>query len=409
MIPVQKAIEIALAETSPIGTETVSIFDVNGFVLAQDVYSDIDIPPWDKSAMDGYAFKHSDVTDAPVELRVVGFIPAGVYPEVRVGKGEAAKIMTGAPVPEGADTIQMVEKTQSINKEKVKILEGVILGNHVAKKAEVLRSGEKVLTKGMLISPAVIGVLATVGKREVEIFRRPTVGILVTGDELVEVPQTPRAGQIRNSNGYVLFNQVRECRATPEWLGIAPDNLDQLSEKIAHGLTKDILLISGGVSMGDLDLVEDVFANLGVKVLYDKVDIKPGKPSVFGTGKDTLVFGLPGNPVSASTVFEVIAKPVLRKMMGFEQVHSPKLTAILSEDFRSKTKRANYAPAWVHYQQNSLIATPIASKGSADVLAFAKSNAYMVIPGHQMKIKKGQEVDVLLRDEFWRTCQQSMI
>ncbi|MFQ5753646.1 MAG: molybdopterin molybdotransferase MoeA, partial [bacterium] len=283
-------------------------------------------------------------------------------------------------------------------------LESVSSGKHVAPKSEIMQANSRVISKGHYLSSAAIGVLATVGKVEVKVCQRPTVGILVTGDELVEVHQKPKPGQIRNSNGYVLYHQVRECGAVPELFGIAPDDLNKLRNKIQQGLKKDVLLISGGVSMGDLDLVDDVFEQLGVKIFYNKVDIKPGKPTVFGRKDNTLIFGLPGNPVSASTVFEIFVKPAIRKMMGFHQYHNMKLKAVLEKKITSRTKRQYFPPAWTYFENNTFFTTPLPSKGSADVLAFANSNSYLNIPGEVDEIKKGQGVEVLLRDEFWPTC-----
>ncbi|MFQ5640717.1 MAG: gephyrin-like molybdotransferase Glp [bacterium] len=404
MIPVEEAIKMILAETHSLGPERVGILQTAGRILAGDVFSDIDMPPFDKSSMDGYALKHQDVAGAPNDLEVVGLIPAGVYPDLHLEQGQAAKIMTGAPLPSGADSVQMVEKTEALPPNRVKILEPVQQGKHVAKRGEIMRTNAKVLSKGAFITPSIIGVLATVGKKEVEVFKKPEVGILITGDELVTVDRTPKAGQIRNSNGYVLYHQVRACGAVPELLGIAPDDPKQLTTKILSGLKKDVLLITGGVSMGDLDFVEDVFAELGVRIFFDKMNIKPGKPSVFGKRKKTLVFGLPGNPVSASTIFELIARPALRKMMGLTQLHNIRQKARLQTTFTSKTKRENFAPAWTSFENSQLITRPIESKGSADVLAFAKSNSYIIIPSHVAVVKQGQEVEVMLRDEFWKTC-----
>ena len=404
MISVKDAIDTTLNQTPVLGTEAVSILEAAGRILSEDVYSDIAMPPFDKSSVDGYALRASDLKTTPAIFEVVGFIPAGSDPELVIQSGQAAKIMTGAPLPRGADCVQMVEKTEALASGKVKILEAVAFGKNISKKSEIIQVDARVISKGTYLSPAVVAVLATVGKSHVQVYQRPRVGILVTGDELVEVHQKPQAGQIRNSNGYALYHQVKASGAHPEWLGIAPDQLDQLTERIAAGLQYDVLLISGGVSMGDLDLVEEVFAQLGVQVFYDKVNIKPGKPTVFGKKNHTLVFGLPGNPVSASTVFEVIARPALRKMMGFSQLHNPKLKAIAASDFASKTRRENYAPAWTCFEGDAIYSTALPSKGSADIVAFANSNSYIVVPGEVNEIQKGQTVNVFLRDEFWKTC-----
>ncbi|MFQ6113598.1 MAG: molybdopterin molybdotransferase MoeA [bacterium] len=265
MVTVQEAIDLALKQTPVLGTEVVPLEEASGHVLAEDVYSDIDMPPFDKSAMDGYAVKYEDAKNCPSVFDVVGFIPAGVYPDFTIEPGQSAKIMTGAPLPKGADSVQMVEKTEPLDNGKVKILESVSPGLHVSKKGEIIQAETEVISKGTYITPAVVSVLATVGKARLQVHKRPNVGILVTGDELVEVHQKPNPGQIRNSNGYTLYHQVRESGAQPELPGIVSDDIGELTKKIAQGLDKDILLISGGVSMGDLDLVEDVFEKLAWK------------------------------------------------------------------------------------------------------------------------------------------------
>ena len=404
MISVKEATQITLDQTAPIGTEVVSILEATGNVAAEDVLSDIDMPPFDKSSMDGYALRADDVRNCPAVLDVVGFIAAGDYPDLTVKSGQAVKIMTGAPLPNGADSVQMVEKTESLATNKVTILESVIPGKHIARRSEVMAADAKVLDQGTYLTSAMAGVLATVGKEEIRIYRRPRISILVTGNELVPAGQRPDKGQIRNSNSYALYNQVLQSGGRPELLGIVQDNLDELNAKIEQGLSNDILLVTGGVSMGDLDLVEGVLEKLGVKVFYNKVNIKPGKPTVFGRRDETLVFGLPGNPVSASTVFEVIVKPALRKAMGFAKWHNVRMNATIAKDFSSKTKRENYPAAWTCFSDSKFVTTPVNSKGSADVLAFANSNSFLVIPGEIDDLEEGQGVEVLLRDEFWRTC-----
>lgn len=409
MISVKDALTLTLKATYGLGDEEVSILEALGQILAEDVYSDIDMPPFDKSSMDGYALKTADCLNVPAFLNVVGTIPAGTYPQFGIESGQAAKIMTGAPLPEGADSVQMVEKTEDVG-DQVKILESVSFGKNVARKGEIIKASACALSKGTYLSPAAIGVLAAFGKEKVKIYKRPRIGILVTGDELVEVNQKPRTGQIRNSNGYTLYNQVLESGALPELFGIASDNIGDLRKKIELGLSKDILLISGGVSMGDFDRVEDVLDEFEVKIFYEKVNIKPGKPTVFGKSSNCLVFGLPGNPVSASTVFEVIVRPTLRKMMNFSQLHNFKAMAILEKDFHGKTQRENYQPAWTYFKNNDFFTVPISSKGSADVVAFSRSNSYVITTEPKQEFKKGERIETMLRHDFWRGgCNRGLV
>lgn len=402
MISVEEALTRTLQATTVGAIETTDILKALGCVLAEDICSDIDMPPFDKSSMDGYALRAGDCKDVPAILRVVGTIPAGAYPEFTVRQGEAAKIMTGAPIPAGADSVQMVEKTGIPEDARVSILEPVEPGKHVALRGEIMRAGNTVLATGTYLSPAVIGVLATVGKRAVKVYKRPQVAILVTGDELVEVAQKPAAGQIRNSNGYTLYNQVLTTGAVPRMLGVVSDRMDDLRAKIKEGLASDILLISGGVSMGEFDFVEDVLAEYHVSIYYDKIDIKPGKPTVFGKTERTLVFGLPGNPVSASTIFEIFVRPAIRKMMGFGNLHNLQVPATLTANFTSKTARTSYQPATTTFRNGAFFVAPAPSKGSADVLAFARSNSFIIAPADRSEFIAGDPVEVMLRFDFWQ-------
>ncbi|TDI82990.1 MAG: molybdopterin molybdotransferase MoeA [Caldithrix sp.] len=403
MISVEEALTRTLQATTIGAIETTDILKALGCVLAEDIRSDIDMPPFDKSSMDGYALRAGDCKDVPAILKVVGTIPAGAYPEFSVKQGEAAKIMTGAPIPAGADSVQMVEKTGIPADEGcVSILESVGLGKHIALRGEIMRAGNTVLATGTYLSPAVVGVLATVGKHAVKVYKRPQVAILVTGDELVEVAQKPAAGQIRNSNGYTLYHQVLATGAVPRMLGVVSDRMDDLRAKIKEGLASDILLISGGVSMGEFDFVEDVLAEYHVSIYYDKINIKPGKPTVCGKTERTLIFGLPGNPVSASTIFEIFVRPAIRKTMGFEKLHNLLVQATLAASFASKTARTSYQPATTTFHNGAFFVTPVPSKGSADVLAFARSNSFVIAPADQSEFNAGDQVEVMLRFDFWQ-------
>ncbi|MFQ5707344.1 MAG: gephyrin-like molybdotransferase Glp [bacterium] len=403
MISVQDALDITLAETRRLQAEEVSLLQACGYILAEEVFSDVDMPPFEKSSMDGYAVKYVDLKKAPAVLEVVGWIPAGTHPEFTIRRGQTAKIMTGAPLPAGADSVQIVEKSEPVADGRVKLLESIAPGGNVARAAEVLKAGEKVFGAGTYVSPAVVSVLATVGKSTVKIYRRAEVGILVTGSELVEIDQKPGLAQIRNSNGYTLYHQALEAGARPQHFGVVRDDADEITEKIEAGLSKDVLLISGGVSMGDLDLVAGILKKLGVQILYHKVNVKPGKPLAFGKKGRTLVFGLPGNPVSSSTIFEIFVKPTLLKMMGFRQIHNARVKAVLAADFRHKSKRETYHPARTVCADGQFHVTPLQSKGSADVLAFAKSNSFLILPGDRPAYDRGDQVEVMLRSEVWKT------
>lgn len=403
MISVREALETALRQTKRLPMESIPLLESAGRVLAEDVVTDVDMPPFPRSSMDGYALRSEDARRAPVKLEVAGFIPAGSYPNFSLQPGQAAKIMTGAPLPPGADAVQIVEKTRSQDGETmVEILESVDFGNNVSPFGSEARQGEVVLPAGTFISPGVVGLLAAVGKSEVPVYRAPTVGILATGDELVEVTAKPALGQIRNSNSFTLFAQIRQAGGKPQLLGIAKDNKNTLRSRIAEGLQYDLFLATGGVSMGELDLVEEVFAEFGFEIFFEKIAMKPGKPVVMArSAHGSLVFGLPGNPVSATTVFEVLVRPVMRKMMGFPVYQNQMVLATLTEPFTNRSGRENYAPAVTWFEERRFLVRPLKSKGSGDVVTYAKSNSYLICPIHHTELLPDEQVVVMLRPDFF--------
>ncbi|HEX9186445.1 MAG TPA: gephyrin-like molybdotransferase Glp, partial [Vicinamibacteria bacterium] len=325
MIPFEEALAIVLAEVVPLADEEVALEDALSRVLAEDVPSDRDLPPFDRAAMDGYALRAGDVAGAPVALDVVGEVRAGQWPDLTVGPGQAARIMTGAPVPPGADAVQQVEKTQPLDEFRVTIQASVAEGANVGPRGSEVRAGDVVLARGRVIDPAAIAVLASAGKARVRAARRPVVALLVTGDEIVDVGAAPGPCQIRNSNGPAVTAQARLAGAEVRPLGVAPDQPDAIAEALRPGLSADVLVVSGGVSAGDYDLVEPALLELGATFLFTKVAIKPGAPLVFGRRGGTLVFGLPGNPVSAQVTFDLFVRPALLKMQGATAVSLPRV------------------------------------------------------------------------------------
>ena len=307
----------------------VALDDALSRVLAEDVVSDLDLPPFDRAAMDGYALRASDVADAPAALEVVGEVRAGQWPDLTVGPGQAVRIMTGAPLPPGADAVQQVEKTQPLDEFRVTIRSPVEPGANVAPRGSEVRAGDVVLARGRVIDPAAIAVLASAGKARVRVARRPVVALLVTGDEIVDVSASPAPGQIRNSNGPAVAAQARLAGATVRLLGVAPDRQEAIAEALGAGLAADVLVVSGGVSAGDYDLVEPALLGLGATFLFTKVAVKPGAPLVFGRRGETLVFGLPGNPVSAQVTFDLFVRPALLRMQGAAVVSRPRVAVEL--------------------------------------------------------------------------------
>lgn len=347
MITVEDATEQILSRIPMLESELVPLLESLGRVLAADVVSDIDIAPFDNSGMDGYALRHADVAEAgeqtPVTLRVVEHIPAGVAPQCPVGLGEASRIMTGAPVPAGADAVVMVERTRAGELDggaggTVEILTTAKLGENIRYRGEEVHAGETVLLQGETIGPAAIGLAASVGHAELPVRRRPRVAIVSTGDELVDVTEAPGPGKIRNSNSHTLAAQVTAAGAIPFVLGVARDDEEHTRELLSRAPEFDLMVTTGGVSMGDFDVVRKVLEQIG-ELDFWKVAMRPGAPQTFGTIGGTPFFGLPGNPTSTMVGFEIFIRPALLKMAGFSALSRPCVVATLSHDVRKKEGR----------------------------------------------------------------------
>ena len=379
MIPVEEALEIVLREAGEMPAEEVALDEALLRVLAEDVSSDLDLPPFDRAAMDGYALRAADVAGAPAALEVVGEVRAGQWPDLTVGPGQAVRIMTGAPLPPGADAVQQVEKTQPLDEFRVTILGAVAAGANVAPRGSEARKGDLLLARGRVIDPAAIAVLACAGKARVRVARRPVVALLVTGDEIVPVSAAPAPGQIRNSSGPAVAAQARLAGAEVRLLGVAPDRQDAIAEALGAGLAADVLVVSGGVSAGDYDLVEPALLERGATFLFTKVAIKPGAPLVFGRRGRTLVFGLPGNPVSAQVTFDLFVRPALLKMQGARVLGRPRLEVELLAAVKNRSGRKSHLPARVRFEGGRLVARPLRSMGSGDLAAHARANALVVI------------------------------
>ena len=405
MLAVADALRLISQHARPLNVEKAALTSTSlGLVLAQDVKADFDSPPFDKSMMDGYAVRCSDLAAGQGTLVVIEEVPAGKQPTRAIGSGEATRIMTGAPVPEGADAVVIVERTKMLGGSRVQIEDKPPRpGQNIFRRATEMRRGEIVLAKGTVLRPQEIGVLATVGKWEFDVVPSPQVCLLSTGDELVEVTQIPGMGQIRNSNGPMLFAQSCRAGGKPRYLGIARDNLDSLRPLITEGLRADVLILSGGVSAGKLDLVPGVLQELGVVPHFHKVEMKPGKPVFFGTStseRSTLVFGLPGNPVSSFVAFELFVRPALRRLRGLSDTESETVCALLAEDFAYKTDRPTYHPAHVEVDEKGWRVRTVPWSGSPDLLGLTRANALLVIPPGDQTHRAGQSFPVLrLGDE----------
>lgn len=399
MIGVAEAYRIVLDNVSTLPTKAVDIRDAVGFCLAEDIESDIDMPPFDKSAMDGYAVIAEDSTDG-TELLVIENITAGTIPLKTVGKGQSSKIMTGVSIPPGANSVIKVEDTEELDNGRIRIKKRVKKGENICRKGEDFKAWQVVLEKGKILRPQEIGVLAMVGVQKVKVFSAPRVGIISTGDELIKVGHKPKAGQIRDSNSYSLAAQVKQTLAVVEFLGCARDEKSKILPLIKKGLKRDVLILTGGVSMGEYDLVVDALQDAGVDIFFHKVAIRPGKPIVFGKKQKTAVFGLPGNPVATYVNFELFVGPAIRKMMGFTDVRRTIVKAQLEVELSRKRARREYRPARLRMADGKFYVAPVEWHGSADLLGATRGNSLLIIPEETDKIPQGGEVEVMVTGEF---------
>jgi len=401
LLSVPDAQEIILTEVEPLPPAALALAaDVLGLVLAEDVVSDLDMPPYDKAMMDGYAVRAADVQAPGAELAVIEEVSAGRTPKKTVNAGQATRIMTGAPMPPGADAVVMVERTEALGAERVRIDATATAGQNVLPRATEMRQGDVVLRAGARLRPQEFGLLAACGRGVIRVHPRPRVAILPTGDEIVDIDQKPGPGQIRNSNGFMLLGQATRAGASPEPLGIARDTAESLKTLVERGLEADALILSGGVSAGKLDLVPAALAQAGVRTFFHKVAMKPGKPMLFGIKRHknsapTFVFGLPGNPVSSLVCFELFVRPALQKMMGLPP--GPRfVTATLAEDYRYRSDRPTYHPALVEMTERGCSVRAVPWFGSPDLRGLSASNAFVVLPSGDHYHRAGQPVTVLL-------------
>ena len=382
MIAPDEALAIVLENTPRLEAVEVPLIEAVGACLAEPVASDLDLPPFDKSSMDGYAVRAGDVAETPADLTVIEELPAGVVPTKEVGPGQCAKIMTGAPVPAGADMVVMVEDTERAGEGRVRILAVTPDKRNVCLRGEDIREGQTVLDAGHVVRAAEVGLLASVGRDRVRIHRRPRVAVLGTGDELVPITETPGPGRIRDSNSWSLTACCRRAGVEVQRLGVAKDTEDDLREKIGAGLACDVLLVSGGVSMGEWDLVPKVFGEFGVTVHFATVRMKPGKPTVFATAENGIIFGLPGNPVSTLVAWRLFVWPALRKMMGHRDPSPPPVQGTLTAALKARGNRTTFVPVRLKQKDGAWTIEPVTTHGSADMVSFTRANALAILePG----------------------------
>jgi molybdopterin molybdotransferase len=401
MLSVSEALTCVLERAKTLPPLEAAISDIPlGQTLAEDVSSDVDSPPFTKAMMDGYAVRASDVTAVPAVLQVVEEVGAGQVPAKPVGKGEATRIMTGAPIPDGADAVVMIERTETVSPSQVRILAAAKPQQHILARGSEMKSGEVVLRRGARLGPQEFGLLATVGKVSTTIYLKPRVAILTTGNEVVEPPARPGPGQIRNSNGPMLMAQVLRAGGSPRSLGIGRDSMESLRALVTTGLSEsDVLILSGGVSAGKYDLVPVVLEELGVTSHFHKVTLKPGKPFLFGTRGEKLVFGLPGNPVSSFVCFELFVRPALRAMSGNTEP-GPRIASLpIAARFETDNDRPTYWPAHVEFGPDCMKVRALPWSGSADLRALHGANALLSIPPGRHCFECDSPVLVVLLDE----------
>lgn len=388
MIPFEKALSIVLENAHGLDTELVDLGHALGRVLADDVAADRDMPPFDKSAMDGYACRRADLAE---ELSIIETIAAGNAPTRKIGARQCAKIMTGAPVPPGADCVIMIEHTEAIGEDRVRFT-GRTTSNNICRQGEDLRAGQVVLRRGELIRPQHIAVLAGVGGVHPRVFRRARVGILATGDELVEPEVVPAPWQIRTSNSHQLAAQAAEIGAVPTYYGILPDSEAAIVSALESAAGEnDVVLLSGGVSMGDYDLVPAAMEKCGFRILFDAIAMKPGKPTTFAVSPTGCCFGLPGNPVSTFVQFTLLVKPFLYRLMG-HTYDPPCLALPLAQTVNQQpSDRVSWLPVRITDQGE---ATPCEYHGSAHIHALCAAHGLIRIPPGAATIEKGTIVHV---------------
>ena len=399
MISVAEAIEIIQGQTHPLAKETVPLAEARGRILAEDIVADSDLPPFDRSQMDGYALRAGDVEVAPARLKIVGESAAGRGWHNEMNSGEAVRIMTGAPVPVGADSVQQVELTRELDGgAEVEILESVLRGRSIVKRGSEIKAGETVLHGGERITAAMMAVLASFGQAQVNVGLRPKVAVLATGTELVAVDQKPGKDQIRDSNNYTIAAYAELAGSTVERLPLAGDNTALLIEQIATAAERsDLVITSGGVSVGAYDFTKPALKELGAEIFFERVALRPGKPTVFARLRGgTLFFGLPGNPVSVSVTFNLFARTALLTMQGAKDPSLIADWAVLTRNVKGAGERESYLPAQLKTTEAGMLtAEPLKWGGSSDFVGFVRATSLIMVPPGTQLLEAGRKVRVL--------------
>ncbi|MFA6449056.1 MAG: gephyrin-like molybdotransferase Glp [bacterium] len=403
MLSIEEAVRMILDCVETTGTELVSLTEAFGRILAEEIRADADVPFTDNSAMDGYAVRAECVLGAsaekPAELEVIGEAPAGTVLDVEITPGTAVRIMTGAPIPRGADAVVMVEYTET-NSGRAKIKTGARPGENIRRAGEDVLKGELLFSPGRRIGAADAGVIASAGRMKAAVGRRPVVGIISTGDEIVEPGEPSGPGRVRNSNSYSLYSLCLAAGAAPAYLGIIPDRRAEIETAFRDAARScDVILTSGGVSAGDYDFVKAILEEIG-DIKFWKVAMKPGKPIAFGRIGGALLFGLPGNPVSVMVGFEMFVRPALLKMMGASVLSRPRATARMEHELKEKPSRTKIMRGIASRDENGLSVRTTGGQGSGILKSMVLANCFIIMPEGLGSLGKGDAVEIIPLDNF---------
>lgn len=395
MIEIKKAIRIIDAEIKQLGAEKVVLSQAVGRILAENIVADTDLPPFDRSQMDGYAVVAADTKNSPVELKLVGESAAGRGWHKTMKPGEAVRIMTGAPVPAGADSVQKIELTSELG-DSVEIREPAEKGRYIIRRGDEIKKGKTIFKSGAVVTENMIPTLASFGYAEVRVSQNPRVAIIGTGSEIVEIGKKPGRDQIRNSNSVMLEVLCRKFAATPTILPNVKDEISDLKSQISNAAkTSEIVILTGGVSVGKYDHTKTALAELGATIFFEKVRLKPGKPAVFAKLGKAFVFGLPGNPVSAAVTFQLFVRKAILKMQNAADSNMRKGFAILSSDAKAARERDAYVPSKLETNdQGQLVATPLKWSGSSDFVGFAQADSLIIIP-RDKSVAEGEVAEIV--------------
>lgn len=401
MIRIEEALNKILDAVSPLGLEKVNLLDALGRVIGEDIHAGRAIPPKDNSAMDGYALRAEDTLGAseetPTILEVVEDIPAGSIPKKRIGPGQAARIMTGAPIPEGADAVVRMEDSRKEGN-RVAILVATEAGQDIRRAGEDVKPGEKVISRGDVIRPAEVGMLASLGRSFIFVHQRPLVAVVATGDELTDIDDPLSPWKIVSSNSYSLAALVLDCGAIPMQIGIAKDRRDDLIAKFRAAMRADLIVSSGGVSVGDYDLVKEVMKEEGNRVQFWRVAMKPGRPLAFGALGEVPIVGLPGNPVSSMVSFEQFIRPAILKMMGHTNLFRRIVRARLGEDITKNSGIRHFIRARIQRDGSGYTVVTTGEQGSGILKSMVRANGLIILPEEVTTVRAGETVAVQLLD-----------